>query len=122
MTYNRYRRRNNKKFTNYNMKQWHIITTACCAVSLLIVIIIAGIEDKRHSAIENEINSAREEIEYERNVLSDIIRNKLDCEAVGDTTSMEKLCTDYLDNWGNTGDWKLILGNWSYSYPTGPVE
>ena len=99
-----------------------IILLIMNAVCLLLLLFINISENRKHELREIELISSKEEIEYERNTLSDIIRNKLDCEAVGDTTSMEKLCTDYLDNWGNTGDWKLILGNWSYSYPTGPVE
>lgn len=100
------------------LRTWVIILLIMNAVCIGVLLFIN--HDKEIQ--REEIQMGLDEVIYERNVLSDIIRNKLDCEAVGDKTSMEKLCNDYLDNWGNTGDWKVILSNWSYSYPTGPVE
>lgn len=45
----------------------------------------------------------------QRNILSDIIRNKIDCENAGDKTSMETLVKHYI------GDTKQ-LSKWVYSY------
>ena len=83
------------------------------AVCLILLLFLNIRDNREHELREMELTSSKEEVEYERNTLSDIIRNKLDCELVNDSTSMEKLCTDYLDNWG---DWKKVLSNWSYSY------